>query len=175
MITAIEPDNASFIQASENIRRSNWKERIRVINCRLQDLVPEDGRFDLIVSNPPYFIDSPKNPEPSKSNARHNGNLTQSDILESMKDLLAEIGRLQVITPYAEGNIFIASAAGYGLYCNDILKIKPLPTSPVRRLILSFSREKTKVTERFLVIEKGKRHDFTEDYVNLTKDFYLKF
>jgi tRNA1Val (adenine37-N6)-methyltransferase len=175
MITAIEPDNASFIQASENIRRSNWKGRIKVINCRLQDLVPGDGRFDLIVSNPPYFIDSLKNPEPSKSNARHNGNLTQSDILESMKDLLAEIGRLQVIMPYAEGNLFIASAAGYGLYCNDILKIKPLPTSPVKRLILSFSREKIKVTERFLVIEKGKRHDFTEDYVNLTKDFYLKF
>ena len=77
--------------------------------------------------------------------------------------------------PYAEGNILIAEAAGYGFYCSDILKIKPLPTSEIRRLILSFGRERVRTTEKFLTIEHGKRHEFTEEYINLTKDFYLKF
>jgi tRNA1Val (adenine37-N6)-methyltransferase len=61
------------------------------------------------------------------------------------------------------------------LYCYNILKIKPLPGSEIRRLILTFSRQRLKVTESFLTIERGKRHDFTDEYIDLTKDFYLKF
>ncbi len=175
MITAIEPDPNSFLQATENVMISQWKNSIKVINCRLQDFVPDNDRFDLIVLNPPYYIDSLRNPDPPKANARHDSTLNQTDILESMDRLLSENSRLQVIMPYAEGRIFIKSASGYGLFCYDILKIKPLPSSEIRRLILSFARERTTPRERFLVIEKGKRHDFTEDYINLTKDFYLKF
>jgi tRNA1Val (adenine37-N6)-methyltransferase len=77
--------------------------------------------------------------------------------------------------PYIEGNIFIAEAHKYGLYANVILKIKPLPTSEIRRLVLSFSHERQKAEEKFLTIEHGKRHEYTEEYINLTKDFYLKF
>jgi tRNA1Val (adenine37-N6)-methyltransferase len=77
--------------------------------------------------------------------------------------------------PYTEWNIFIAEAQQYGFYCNSIMKIRPLPTSEIRRLIMTFSRERLKVTERFLTIEHGRRHEFTEEYKNLTKDFYLKF
>ena len=84
-------------------------------------------------------------------------------------------GLLQVIMPYTEGNIFLAEASEFGFFCNSILKIRPTPSSEVRRLILGLSRTRKTVTERFLTIEKGKRHDFTEEYVNLTKDFYLKF
>jgi tRNA1Val (adenine37-N6)-methyltransferase len=69
----------------------------------------------------------------------------------------------------------IAEASDYGFYCQDILKIKPLPTSEIRRLILRFGRERVKATEKFLTIEHGKRHVFTEEYMNLTKNFYLKF
>jgi len=88
---------------------------------------------------------------------------------------MEEDGKFQIILPYAEGNLFIAEAAGYGLYCNSILKIRPLPTSMIRRLILGFSRNRKQVSEKFLTIEKGKRHDFTPDYIDLTRDFYLKF
>lgn len=173
-ITAIEPDNGSYLQACQNVAASRWRDRIKLINCRLQDFKPE-GKFDLIVSNPPYFINSMKNTDKLLSDTRHDTTLTQADILESMDDLLAVNGHLQVIMPYAEGNIFIATAVGYGLYCNEILKIKPLPTSDIRRLILTFSRQKIKATEKFLVIEKGKRYDFTDEYKDLTREFYLKF
>jgi tRNA1Val (adenine37-N6)-methyltransferase len=174
-VTAIEPDHDSFEQAYENVRKSKWHERIIVIKSDLQNYDPGAARFDLIVTNPPWFTDSLRNPDPGKAAARHNVTLDYADLLKGVSRLLGDDGRFQVIMPYVEGNIFIAEARGHGLFCNSILKIKPLPTSEVRRLILEFSRRRLKPTERFLTIEHGKRHEFTEEYINLTKDFYLKF
>jgi tRNA1Val (adenine37-N6)-methyltransferase len=174
-ITAIEPDHESFVQACENVARCEWHDRIHVEYTDLQSYNPDNQKFDLIVTNPPYFCDSLKSPDPRKSSARHNDSLTTDDILKSVLKLLADEGRLQLIMPYAEGNVFIAEANKYGLYCNEILKIKPLPGSGIRRLVLTFSRIQKKPAESFLTIEHGKRHEFTEEYISLTKDFYLKF
>lgn len=174
-ITAIEPDHDSFEQAAENVKQSKWSSRINVENSRLQDFVPDNLKFDLIVSNPPYFIDSLKNPDPARSATRHNDGLDHKDLLEGASRLLAEDGLLQVIMPWEEGNIFIAEAQEFGFYCSSILKIRPTITSEVRRMILGFTRNKSKPAERFLTIEKEKRHDYTEEYIKLTKDFYMRF
>lgn len=174
-IVAIEPDPDSFEQACANIERSKWCSRIKVEKTTLQSFRPEGIRFDLIVTNPPYFTDSLLNPDPGKAVARHNVTLNNDELLKGVSELLAGNGRFQVIMPYAEGNIFIAEAQEYELFCNNIVKIKPLPTSEIRRLILTFSRQKVKATESFLTIEHGKRHEFTEEYKNLTRDFYLNF
>jgi tRNA1Val (adenine37-N6)-methyltransferase len=174
-LVAIEPDYESFAEATENASNCKWKERIIVVNSDLQSYFPDNILFDLIVTNPPYFTDSLKGPDQRKNASRHNDSLSSGDILKGASRLLAENGRLQLILPYAEGNIFIAEAVEYGFYCNHILKIRPLPTSEIRRLILTFSRKQLKPSEKFLTIEHGARHEFTDDYKNLTKDFYLKF
>jgi len=174
-ITAIEPDSISCQQARENIAGSKWKERIRVIETDLQKLSKQDMKFDLIVTNPPFFSNSLVNHDPRKSAARHNISLSTEDLLEGVQRLLSRDGYFQLIMPYAEGNIFIAEASSYSFYCNSIVKVRPLPTSEVRRLILSFSRHQLSPRESFLTIEHGKRHDFTEDYKALTRDYYLKF
>ena len=174
-ITAIEPDDESYIQTCENVSRCDWHERIKVEHTDLQNLNQVQGKFDLIVTNPPFFSDSLKSPDLRKSFARHNDSLTSDGILEGVSKLLADEGRLQLILPYVEGNVFIAEANKYGLYCNNILKIKPLPSSEIRRLILTFSKNQIKPAESFLTIEHGRRHEFTEEYKNLTKEFYLKF
>jgi tRNA1Val (adenine37-N6)-methyltransferase len=174
-ITAIEPHYDSYKQACSNIENSSWSKRIKVENVDLQSYCPEATRFDMIVSNPPYFIDSLKNPDPVKAAARHNVTLSSEEILKGVSRLLTDDGNLQVILPYVEGNIFISEAQAYGLFCNNILKIRPLPVSEIRRLILRFTRKRTIATEKFLTIEKGNRYEFTEEYINLTKDFYLKF
>ncbi len=173
-ITAIEPDNDSYIQCCENVNRTDWRNRIKVANTDLRNFDPPVERFDLIVTNPPYFYNSLKSPDPRKSAARHNDSLSSDEILEGVIRLMNENGRLELIMPYVEGNVFIADASKYGLYCYNVLKIKPLPESEIRRLILSFSKIKRAPSEKFLTIEHG-RHQFTEDYINLTKDFYLKF
>jgi tRNA1Val (adenine37-N6)-methyltransferase len=173
-IIALEPDYESYIQCRENISLCPWKERIKAENMSLQEY-KTSGLFDLIVSNPPYFTGSLKSPDARKSSSRHNDSLSGDELLKGASRLMAEGGRLQVIMPYVEGNIFIAEANEYGFFCNNILKIRPLPNSEIRRLILTFSRQRLKTTEKFLTIEHGKRHEFTEEYINLTKEFYLKF
>jgi tRNA1Val (adenine37-N6)-methyltransferase len=174
-IVAIEPDPESFLEASENFRKSYWSDRISVVNCLLQEYSYDGRDFDLIVTNPPYFIDSLKNPDLAKSNARHNESLNHADILSGVRRLLREDGKLYIILPYPEGSVFIAEAREYGFYCNRILKVKPVPTADIIRLVLGFSRTRTIASEKFLTIEKGKRHEFTEEYINLTREFYLKF
>jgi tRNA1Val (adenine37-N6)-methyltransferase len=173
-IVAIEPDHESFLQSCENINRSRWADRIIVIESSLQEF--DDARkFDLIVTNPPFFSDSIRNPDSRKAIARHNDTLTPGDILKHSSGLMSQQGRLQLIMPFIEGNIFIAEAADYGFFCQDLLRIKPLPTSEIRRLILAFGRERKKPAEKFLTIEHGKRHEFTEEYKKLTGEFYLHF
>jgi tRNA1Val (adenine37-N6)-methyltransferase len=174
-IVAIEPDRDSFSQACSNVAGSKWNNRIKIENASLQNYDSGALRFDLIVSNPPFFSDSLRNPDTGKAVSRHNDTLSNKNLLEGAARLMVEDGKLQVIMPYIEGNILIAEAQEYGLYCNNILKIKPLPTSEIRRLILTFSKQRQKATERFLTIEHGRRHEFTEEYKILTKDFYLKF
>jgi len=174
-IVAIEPDADSFSQTCDNVSACKWSSRIKVVNTDLQSFESGSDKFDLIVTNPPYFSNSLKNPDPRKSAARHKDSLSSADLLSGVVRLLNEKGIFQLIMPYVEGSLFIAEAQEFALYCNNILKIKPLPASEIRRLILTFSREKLKATEKFLTIERGERHEFTEEYKNITKDYYLKF
>jgi tRNA1Val (adenine37-N6)-methyltransferase len=174
LITAIEPDHESFTECCENINKSPWKDRVTAIESTLQDF-RSDVKYDLIVTNPPYFSGSLVSQDLRKSSARHDISLSSSDILRSLNELLSEDGHLQLILPYAEGNIFIAEAAEHGYYCQDILKIRPLLTSEIRRLILRFGRMRVRPVEKFLTIEYGRRHEFTDEYKRLTGDFYLKF
>jgi tRNA1Val (adenine37-N6)-methyltransferase len=173
-ITAIEPDRESFLQASLNVRNCRWSDRITVENVSLQQF-ETDSRYDLIIANPPYFTDSLKNPDPVRAASRHNFNLNNDDLLSGVKRLLAEYGIFQVIMPYSEGMILIAEAADCGLYCNALLKIRPLPTSEIRRIIITFSGERKKPSEKILTIEHGRRHEFTEEYIKLTREFYPGF
>jgi tRNA1Val (adenine37-N6)-methyltransferase len=174
-IVTIEPDQDSFIQASDNVKLCKWSSRIKVVNSDLKNYDPVNEKYDMIVTNPPYFNCSLKNTDPRKSAARHNDSLTSDELLNGVSRLMEDRGRFQLIMPYVEGNVFIAEAQQYGFYCNNILKIKPLPSAEIRRLILTLSRQRSGMNERFLTIEHGGRHEFTEEYINLTKDFYLKF
>jgi tRNA1Val (adenine37-N6)-methyltransferase len=174
-IVSIEPDHESYLQTCYNVSLCKWSSRIKVEHTTLQNYFPGKEKFDLIVTNPPYFTGSLKNPDPRKAAARHNDSLTSEEILEGVSRLMDDEGRLQLILPYPQGNVFIAEAQKWDLYCNNILKIKPLPVAEIRRLILTFSRKRLRITERFLTIEHGSRYDFTEEYINLTKEFYLNF
>jgi tRNA1Val (adenine37-N6)-methyltransferase len=173
-IDSIEPDEESYNELVENVRQCKWSSGIRCLNTDLQNHSP-GYRYDLIVSNPPYFRDSLINPDTRKSRSRHTYSLPPEVLLRGVGRLLEDDGRFEVIMPYAEGNVFIAEAVEFNLFCYKIMKIKPLPSSEIRRMVLGFSRKKQKPVEKFLTIEHGKRHDFTEEYRNLTKDFYLKF
>ena len=129
--------------------------------------------FDIILSNPPYFSASLKNPDRRLSMARHNDTLTLEELFKGVKNLLSDDGRFTAILPYGEANLSIAVAAGYKLYCNRMLNIKPLPSKPVKRVLLEFERKKKPLDTGYLIIETGGRHKYSREFINLTKDFYL--
>jgi tRNA1Val (adenine37-N6)-methyltransferase len=175
-IVAIEPERNSYKEACENVRNSEWHNRISVENVDFQKYSSEQTqKFDIVVTNPPYFKDSLKNPDKDKSATRHSDSLTASEILKGANQLLGPEGNLQIILPYAEGTLFIAEASQFEFYCNRIIKIKTVPNGKIIRLILKFERYKRPLLEKFLTIETGTRHRYTEEYKAVTKDFYLNF
>lgn len=175
-IVAIEPEENSYYEACKNVSNSKWYNRIIVQNTGFQEYFPGHSKqFDIIISNPPYFRDSLKNPDAGKSLARHTDSLSSSNILEGAASLLNNNGSLQLILPYAEGTLFIAEASQYDFFCNRIIKIRPVPTSDIKRLILKFERIRKPLWEKFLTIETGTRHHYTEEYKEITKEFYLGF
>jgi tRNA1Val (adenine37-N6)-methyltransferase len=173
-IDAIEPDKDSFEQALENVRGCKWAERINVFHSDLQNYIPEnEQKYYSIITNPPYFRDSLRNPDEKISSARHAFSLSSDDILKCCSKLLTKDGNLQIILPYVEGTLFIAEAGIYGFFCSNIIKVKPNPSGKVIRMIMKFERTKRPVHEKFLTIETGVRHQYTDDYKEVTKEFYL--
>ncbi|HAF27639.1 MAG TPA: tRNA (adenosine(37)-N6)-methyltransferase TrmM [Bacteroidales bacterium] len=175
-IDAIEIDADACKQAADNANKSPWKERINIINQSFQDFSKETNKnYDLIVSNPPYFQNSLVAPNPKRTDARHNSNLELEDIIMGSIKLLNENGKLNLILPYLEGNMFIVKAAEYNLFCVRQTKILPKPGAEPKRLLLEFMKTKKPLVEQEIIIELNKRHDYSDAYKNLTKDFYLAF
>jgi tRNA1Val (adenine37-N6)-methyltransferase len=174
-VIAIEPDKDSFDQAVHNVLSCKWADRIRVFHTDLRNFSEEnEQKFDSVLTNPPYFRDSLRNPDEKKSSARHAFSLSSADILEFSSKLLTSDGSLQLVLPYAEGTLFIVEAVSYGLFCSNIIKVKPNPTGKVIRMIMKFERTRKQVHEKFLTIETGERHQYTEEFKEVTRDFYNK-
>ena len=126
-IYALEPDDNSFICARANIEKAGKDEAIALLKTALIDFSPPGQTlFDLIVSNPPFFAGSLENPDPAKARFRHNFALPSSEIIQFAVKFLTESGRLSLVLPYAEGNVFVAEAASSGLYCTRITKVRSL-------------------------------------------------
>ena len=176
IICGIEIDESAAMQSVENVNNSPWPERVNIEAVSLQDFVKKSApnRFDLIVSNPPYFNNSMKNPNTLRSLARHTDSLNHSDLIDAAYYLLSDIGRLSVILPVSEGTAFIHQAEIAGLFCLRKTGVIPRPHAPEKRLLLEFSRTKRICEQNTLLIETGKRHEYSDEFKKLTEDFYLE-
>jgi len=172
-IDAIEIEKNAYEQASENVKTSIFSRRINVMHSSLQDFDAQKC-YDLIVSNPPYFVQSLKNPAQQKALARHNDTLTQEDLLNFATKQLSAAGRLAVILPVEEGRAMQEKAETYALFCNRLTRVIPRQAANAKRLLMEFSRTERSVSETELQIETDKRHEYSSTFKHLTKDFYLK-
>jgi len=175
-IVAVEPDNDSFKQALTNIASSLWHERITLVNGTLQGYSPEQPlRFDTIITNPPFFNDSLPNSDARRAATRHSLTLTHSELIEAAQRLLVPGGTLQLVLPVTEAQLFEGMASTAGFFCHRRLRVRPTPLLPPARVLMSLSCNDGWCEDSEMVIEKGGRHIYSEEYVSLTKDFYLKF
>ena len=193
-IDAIDIDAEAVAQAKENFADSVFRLQLSAFESRLQDwqIVNDkcsDGKsYDLIVSNPPYFQNSLKNPDPGRKTARHTDSLSFEELIAHTVRLLAENGVFALILPAeAEEEIrTIASAAGLQLV--RVTRVYSKESKPARRVLLAFCRQPSSLSHQFLAVshqpsavspieeslvledEKGGR---SAAYSNLTRDFYL--
>lgn len=175
-IDAIEIDDAAYNQAKENFICSPWGDRIRPFHLPLQNFSLNAKKYDLIVSNPPYFINAHKSESDARNMARHtNETLTFEELINSVSLLLKPGGRFCAILPIMEGGIFIDMCERKNFFCNRITRVKTKADKPVKRMLLELSmvkEEKTLSDELIILKEDG---SYTEHYIDLTKDFYTHY
>ena len=173
-IEAIEIDDAAFEQAAENFEDSPWGDRLFCYHAGFNEFVEEiDDKYDLIVSNPPFYSEDYKTDNPQRDLARFTDALPFEHLLHGTAKLLDDNGKASFIIPYSEEENFITLAEKTRLFPNRITRVKGSNTSEIKRSLLELSFTKTTIDFSELIIETG-RHQYTEDYINLTKDFYLK-
>ncbi|MBR5328263.1 MAG: tRNA1(Val) (adenine(37)-N6)-methyltransferase [Paludibacteraceae bacterium] len=174
-ITAIDIDNGAVEQAQYNFEQSPWKERLHCQQTALQE-VEGNSIYDLIVSNPPYFQDSLKNPDSQRAMARHTDTLSYDELLANSARLLKEEGRLALVLPIEAEQQIIALAQTYELYPTHITHVYPKPGKAAKRLLIAFSllpiANSTSPIANSLTLE-SETAPRSEEYKELTKDFYL--
>jgi len=174
-IDAIDIDADAVIQANENIQKSPWLSRIEAYEVELQKYVLKtENRYDLIVSNPPYFVNSTKAPVENRNTARHTDTLTHKELLDNALILLKPTGRICVVLPVNEGLLSVEYAASIGLYCTKQVAVFPKPGAVAKRLLLEFSPQFAACVNSEIVIESDVRHQYSPEFTTLAKDYYLK-
>ena len=175
LIDALEIDDDAYEQASENFEASPWNDRLFCYHAAFLEFVEEiDDEYDLIVSNPPFYTEDYKAENDQRAQARFADALPFDHLLAGTAKLLAPEGIACFIIPFKEEAHFIDIAKQCGLFPKKITRVKGTPETAIKRSLLAFSFNESNITEDELIIET-QRHQYTEAYKSLTKDFYLKF
>ncbi|MBN2765093.1 MAG: methyltransferase [Paludibacteraceae bacterium] len=174
-ITAIDIDADAVIQANENIENSVWKSRISATQITLQKFAEStDTKFDLIVSNPPFFINALKAPEEKRNTARHTDTLTHEELIDNALKLISKNGRISIILPIEEGTKCIEYAHSKKLFCKRLLKVQPRPEKPAHRLLIELTPVECETQSSELCIENGERHSYSPEFTAIASPYYLK-
>ena len=172
-ITAIDIDPDSIVQAESNFMTSPWRDRIKAMNISLQDLTSiSEKKYDLILTNPPFFIDFLKSPDERKNKAKHSSDLSRKDLIEGIVHLLNPDGNFLMILPGPESLRFFALAATSGLFVQQELKIRPKAGQPVNRILSRFGFQQVVQPKMAELIIRNSDNSFTGDYIAFTKDYH---
>ena len=179
-IDAIEIDDHAHEQCTHNFENSDWADRLFCYHASVQEFASEmEHKYDLIVSNPPFFkapksIDAQtQNTSQERAVARFTDTLPFKHLVVCAAHLLSQNGVFCTILPHKEADSFIEIAAQNKLFISKICTIRGIKTSKIKRCMLAFSLHQSKPKTQELIIEVS-RHNYTQDYKNLVRDFYVK-
>lgn len=174
-IDALEIDEKAYEQCVENFERSPWSDRLFCFHAGLDEFIDEpEDEYDLIVSNPPFYSEDYKTDNPQRDLARFQEAMPFEDLLEAADLLLSENGIFAIIIPYKEEQRFVELAREFGLFPSRITRVKGTPTTETKRTLLAFSRNQQEIFSADELVIETARHQYTPEYIALTKDFYLK-
>lgn len=172
-ITGIEIDADAASQAKENVESTPWSNRIEIINTSLQEYTA-DTKFDAIVSNPPFFVNSMKCPAGNRSVARHSDTLPCPVFISCAAKLLSEDGTLSVVIPYDLCDTWCYEALLKGLSLQRMTTIQTLPHKPAKRVLLEFGKKNRLTPEKDNLVLEDTPGKYSIKACEMLKDFYLK-
>ena len=173
-ITAIEIEENAANEANFNFNNSPWKNRLSVQNISFQEFNRNTkNKFDAIISNPPYFENSKKPIQLSRTFARHNSSLPLNELASGVDFLLSENGHFYCILPSDLKTDFLTVAEKNNLFAHRITEVKSEPNKPVIRYLFQFSKKKTALQKNGLSIYNETGKTYSIEYIKLTREFYL--
>lgn len=174
-IDAVEIDAQSAEQATENIAASQWSDRVELIQCDIRSYESVE-KYDLVVSNPPFFVDSLLSPDSGRAVARHTTELSFAELVDSICGVLNYEGRFALILPIAESQLFDDEVKGR-LTLVRRCAVHGREDLPAKRYMSEYvlSSVPRQVEYEKIVIEGDCRGQYRDEYRALTRDFYLKF
>ena len=194
-VVGIDMDADACGQAKENVMASPFRDRVEIECCRLQDFgadgcaletaglkagaletaadLKSAGVFDAIVSNPPFFVDSLKNPDSKRTMARHTDSLPFRDLFTGVKRLLSDDGIFSAIVPVEVVEQFVAESCILGFYLIRKCGVKTVERKQPKRFMLSFAKHRISPYEEHVEIMVDSQGNRSEWYRKITEEFYL--
>lgn len=174
-IDAIEIDENAYEQCVENFEASPWGDRLFCFHAGLDEFVAEpEDTYDIIISNPPFYAEDYKTDNSQRDLARFQDALPFEELVEAADLLLSENGIFAVIIPFKEEEHFIELCTQVELFPVKVTRVKGSQNTPIVRSLLAIKRYELPVLEADELVIEINRHEYTDDYINLTKAFYLK-
>ncbi|HBY00965.1 MAG TPA: hypothetical protein DEG92_00190 [Rikenellaceae bacterium] len=185
-VLAIDSDAPSANEAGTNFLSTPWAPNIEAKHISLQEMASEktaEGKFDLIVTNPPYFRNSLKAPCARRSSARHSDSLPYHTLISAAHNILNEAGRFAAVLPSEVADDFIAMAVENNLVPSRICKVRTVSAGKEKRVLMEFFKAAPGTghegnlfpREEQLTIQESGSGSYTNEYRRLTGDLYLKF
>ena len=173
IIDAVELDEGAVLEATENFERSPWSSRLACFGISLQLFAfLTDHRYDLIISNPPFFSDSLKSAERRKNLARHNLTLTMEELLTTVQSLLKKGGRFSFIIPAEQWPKIRKLAENQHLYPAKLIYIYPYPGARAKRVIAELTQDPPAQTYEAELTILNEDRKYSSDYLEATKEFH---
>lgn len=175
VITGVEIDNLAADECKYNFDNSPWKDQLSLIHADFNSLQNNEQKFDLIISNPPFFTNGITAPDKSRAIARHCETLNYASLIAFATKHLSETGKLAFIAPADKNDEIVNAITRNDLHIvrqTDIFS-KPSKDVAVRTLWEISPKEQEKIN--FSLYIRNDDNTYHNDYINLTKDFYLNF
>lgn len=171
VIHSVEIDDNSYQQTKENFHKSQWNQQLQPFHADIKSFNSPD-KYDLIISNPPFFENDLKSEHQDKNVAKHHDSLTLQELIQSVKTHLESNGTFLVLLPFHRTAYFKRIASDNNFHLTEELLIKQTPKHPFFRAFLFFGRNPHSVISKKLII-KDETGNYTNDFNFLLKDYYL--